>query len=285
MRLKRSKNYDTNDIDILTSQFKDHASIKKIELSYLEKVPDTFNFTLVSLEDVKKEIMNLNVKTSSSGKEIPAKILKESLHIYLPFLTNCTNHSFVANKFPDELKQSEVIPLYKKLDPLKKENDRPVSLLPHVSKVFERIIYKQIMSYVTNLLSDYITGFRKSHGSQHCLVKMLENWKSALDNESVCALFMDLSKAFDTINQDLLLAKLKAYGFSKDTLTLICSYLKNRKQKVAINNSASTTHTVISGVPQGSIDDPLLFNLFINDLVLFIEYRALENYADDNNLS
>ena len=207
------------------------------------------------------------------------------MHIYLPFLTNCINHSFVANKFPDELKLSEVIPLYKKLDPLKKENYRPVSLLPHVSKVFERIIYKQIMSYVTNLLSDYITGFRKSHGSQHCLVKMLEKWKSALDNESVCALFMDLSKAFDTINQDLLLAKLKAYGFSKDTLTLICSYLKNRKQKVAINNSASTTHTVISGVPQGSIDDPLLLNLFINDLVLFIEYRALENYADDNNLS
>ena len=207
------------------------------------------------------------------------------MHIYLPFLTNCINHSFVANKFLDELKLSEVIPLYKKLDPLKKENYRPVSLLPHVSKVFERIIYKQIMSYVTNLLSDYITGFRKSHGSQHCLVKMLENWKSALNNESVCALFMDLSKAFDTINQDLLLAKLKAYGFSKDTLTLICSYLKNRKQKVAINNSASTTHTVISGVPQGSIDDPLLFNLFINDLVLFIEYRALENYADDNNLS
>ena len=142
------------------------------------------------------------------------------------------------------------------------------------------------MSYVTNLLSDYITGFRKSHGSQHCLVKMLENWKSALDkSESVCALFMDLSKAFDTINHDLLLAKLKAYGFSREALTLMCSYLKNRKQKVVINNSASTTQTVIAGVPQGSIDGPLLFNLFINDLVLFIEYTALGNYADDNNLS
>ena len=240
----------------------------------------------MSLEDVKKEIMNLNIKTSSSGKEIPAKILKESLHIYLPFSTNCTNHSFVANKFPDELKQSEVIPLYKKLDPLKKENDRPVSLLPHVSKVFERIIYKQIMSYVTNLFSDYITGFRKSHGSQHCLVKMLENWKSALDkSESVCALFMDLSKAFDTINHDLLLAKLKAYGFSKGALTLMFSYLRNRKQKVVISNSASTTQIVIAGVPQSSIDDPLFFNLFINDFVLFIEYTALGNYADDNNLS
>ena len=282
LHLKRSKKYNTNDIDILTSQFKDHASIKKIEISYPGIVPNTFKFTFVSSEDVKKEIMNLNVKKSSSSKAI----LKQSVHIYLPFLTNCINHSFVANKFPDELKQSEVILLYKKLDPLKKENYRPVSLSPHVSKVFERIIYKQIMSYVTNLFSDYITGFRKSHGSQHCLVKMLENWKSALDkSKSVCALFMDLSKAFDTINHDLLLAKLKAYGFSREALTLMCSYLKNRKQKVVINNSASTTKTVIAGVPQGSIDGPILFNLFINDLVLFIEYTALGNYADDNNLS
>ena len=141
------------------------------------------------------------------------------------------------------------------------------------------------MSYVTNLLSDYITGFRKSHGSQHCLVKMLGNWKSALDNESVCALFMDLSEVFDTINHDLLLAKLKAYGFSKGALTLMFSYLRNRKQKVVISNSASTTQIVIAGVPQSSIDDPLFFNLFINDFVLFIEYTALGNYADDNNLS
>ena len=272
LHLKWSKKCNTNDIDILTSQFKDHASIKKIELSYPEIVPNTFKFTLVSSEDVKKEIMNLNVKKSLSSKAIPATILKQSLHIYLPFLTNCINHSFVTKKFPDELKLSEVIPLYKKLDPLKKENYRPVSLLPHVSKVFERIIYKQIMSYVTNLFSDYITGFRKSHGSQHCLVKMLENWKSALDkSESVSALFMDLSKAFDTINHDLLLAKLKAYGFSREALSLMCSYLKNCKQKVVINNSVSTTKTVIAGVPQGSIDGPLLFNLFINDLVLFIK--------------
>ena len=142
------------------------------------------------------------------------------------------------------------------------------------------------MSYITNSLSDYITGFRKSHGSQHCLVKMLENWKNALDkSESVCALFVNLSKAFDTINHDLLLAKQKAYGFSGDALTLMWSCLKNCKQKVVINNSASTTQTVIAGVPQGSIDGPLLFNLFINDLVLFIEYTALGNYADDNNLS
>ena len=83
----------------------------------------------------------------------------------------------------------------------------------------------------------------------------------------------------------MLLAKLKACGLSKDALTLMCSYLRNCKEKAVINNSASTTQTVIAGVPQGSIDGPLLFNLFINDLVLFIEYTALGNYADDNNLS
>ena len=286
VNITKTLKYNTNDIDILTSQFRDHASIKKIELSYPEIVPDTFKFTLVSSEDVKKEVMNLNVKKSSPSKAIPATILKQSVHIYLPFLTNCINHSFVANKFPDELKLSEVVPFYEKLDPLKKENYRPVSLLPRVSKVFERIIYKQIMSNVTNLFSDYITGFRKSHGSQHSLVKMSENWKSALDkSESVYALFIDLSKAFDTINHDLLLAKLKAYGFSREALALMCSYLKNRKQKVVINNSASTIQTFIAGIPQGSIDGSLLFNLFVNDLVLFIEYTALGNYADDNNLS
>ena len=134
-------------------------------------------------------------------------------------------------------------------------------------------------------LSKYLTGFRKSHGTQHLLETMLEKWKKAVDNgEYVSALFLDLSKAFDTINHDLLLAKLKAYGFSPNALKLMHSYLNNRKQQVQINNKFSSESTVIAGVPQGSIDGPLLFNLFINDLVFFIQYCTLSNYADDNNL-
>ena len=114
---------------------------------------------------------------------------------------------------------------------------------------------------------------------------MLEKWKSALDKGgNIFVLFMDLSKAFDTINHDLLLVKLKSYGFSINVLDLICSYLKKEKQPVQINNSFSSAKMVLSGLPQGSINGPLLFDLFINDSVLFLSETVLSNYADSSNL-
>ena len=115
---------------------------------------------------------------------------------------------------------------------------------------------------------------------------MLEQWKRAFDKgEYVSTLIMDLSKALDTINHDLLIAKLKAYGFSKEALKLMKSYLKNQKQKIQINNKCSSERDVIAGVPQGSIDGPLLFNLFISYLTFFIEQCTFSNYAEDDNLS
>ena len=97
-------------------------------------------------------------------------------------------------------------------------------------------------------------------------------------------IYLDYSKAFDTINHDLLLVKLRAYGFSTSALNLLYSYLKYRKEKIVINNKTSSSEVVIAGVPQGSIDGPLLFNLFINDLILFLYTTVLSNYAEDNNL-
>ena len=219
------------------NEFENHISIKMIHEKYPEILPESFKFQLVSNNEVKKEIENLDTKKSSIYGSIPATILKQCVNAYLPHLTNSINYSIQHSSFPQELKLSEVISVYKKLNPLQKENYRPVSLLPHVSKV-ERIIHKQITNYMTDKLAHSITGLRKSHGTQKSLVVMLEQWKRALDKgEYVSALFMDLSKAFDSINLDLLIAKLKTYGFSKEALKLMKSCLKNRKQKIQINNS------------------------------------------------
>ena len=117
------------------------------------------------MEDVKKEILNLDTKKSTISGSIPALILKQSLDIYLPYLTKSVNYTIKEGEFPAELKNSEVIPLFKKEDPLKKENYRLVRLLQHLSKVFQRIIYKQINEYMENKLSKFITGFKKLHGT------------------------------------------------------------------------------------------------------------------------
>ena len=123
-------------------------------------------------------------------------------------------------------------------------------------------------------LSKYITTFRKCHGTQHSLIVMLEKHKG----ENVCTIFMDLQKALDSTNHDLLLAKLKPYGFSENALKLVCSYLKGRRQAVQINNNFSSFKKVQVVVSQGSIDGPLLFNLLVNDLVLFLSETFLNNY-------
>ena len=159
----------------IVSLFYSHISIRKIKAYFPAASNTNFKFSEVSQDDVKKEDLHLNLKTSSTSSSIPTTILKQSIDIHLAFLTNSINYTIKNSEFPDKLKKLEVIPLYKKEDPLKKVNYRPVRLLPHVSKVFERVIYKQINSYMED---KYITGFRKAHGTQYSLITMLEKWKS-----------------------------------------------------------------------------------------------------------
>ena len=163
-----------------------------------------------------------------------------------------------------------MLSLLTKKDPLNKENYRSVSLLSHMSKVFERLLHKQIETFMSNKLSNRLSGFRKNYNTQYCLTYMLEKWKNTLDKgKHVGAVSMDLSKAFDTINHGLLIAKLEVYGFSNNALLFMLNYLKNRSQRVSINSSFSTWEEIIAGLPQGSILEPLLFNIFLNDIFYF----------------
>ena len=195
------------------------------------------------------------------------------------YITTIYNNSITNSCYPSPLKWADITPVHKKDDRSLKSNYRPISTIPSVSKIFERIIHDQILIFVEQYLSPYLCGFRKGYSTQYCLIIMLEPWKKSLDNRKIAgALLTDLSKAFDCLNHELLIAKLEAYGFHHSALTYIFSYLSDRKQRTKVNNFLSSWSNNETGVPQWSILGPLIFNIYMND----IREEDLANYADDN---
>ena len=185
---------------------------------------NTFSVTEVSQSEVEKEIKNLIVKKAETHKNIPLKVLKTSAMVTAVTLQQLYNQALTTGEFPSNLKNANVTPVFKKNNPLNKENYRPVSVLPIISKVFGKLMQNQMNLSIKSFLSHYLCGYRKDFNTQHALISLIERWRKSLDNKGYGgAVLMDLSKAFDTLNHDLLIAKLHAYGFDIKTLKLLYS--------------------------------------------------------------
>ena len=211
----RSSNGISDPISKAISKYKFHPSILLIRKHL--KSNDVFSFKTAETGDIEKEISNINPKNTITSKSIPPKVLKKSAKVLAIVLHKLFNYSIEKSDFPQNLKLTDITPVYKKNDPLDKTNYRPVSVLPLVSKVFERIMLKQINDFIVSFLSPYSCGYRKGFNTQPASLTLAENWRKSLYNKGFCgAILMDLSKDFDTLNYDLLIAKLHAYGFQHD---------------------------------------------------------------------
>ena len=199
-------------------------------------------------------------------------------------LTVIINQIFTTGIFPDNLKTAKIHPLLKAGDPLLATNYRPISLLTSISKIFEKIIFNQLTNYLSlnNILTDSQYGFRKNHSTQSAALELIDRLMISMDKgKTPLAIFLDFSKAFDTLDHEILLYKLKYYGIKDKALFLFRNYLTNRRQYTELGGVKSNLSNIKTGVPQGSILGPLLFLLYINDIADITKYLKTIIYADD----
>ena len=192
-----------------------HPSVLLIK-SRLKNIP-SFSFNKVGLSEIERELNIISPRKATTSNSIPRKLLKSTKAICSETLKTIFNNCLIKAEFPNELKLADVTPTLKKEDPSRAKKYRPVSALPSVPKIFERILHRPVSSYVDQFLSTFMCGYRKGFSTQQALFSLIERWKNTLyQNGCGGAILMYLSKAFDTINHDLLIAKLSAYGFDTE---------------------------------------------------------------------
>ena len=230
---------------------------------------------------------NLKSRKGVGPYSIPNKIMKISKKIISLPLSQLINDSIFKGSFPNICKIAQVIPIFKNDSRLLYTNYRPISLLSNLSKIFEKVIHSRLDFLVEqqNYLYPYQFGFRIDYSTNNALMTIAERIQKQLDAGNYTAgVFVDIKKAFDTVDHNILLEKLNYYGVRGVSKDLFCSYLDNRKQYVTLNGSNSSIKPILTGVPQGSVLGPLLFLIHVNNLCKCVKYSETYHFADDTNM-
>jgi len=251
-----------------------------------QSVFNTFNITE---QEVSQTIKSLRPSRCKDIFDMDTVMLKALSASVTPPITKIINLSNSQNLFPSMWKPAVVIPVFKSGDPHPMSNYRPISILPTVSKISEKLIAKQIINHLNTTpyaLHPMQFGFRAKYSTETATCFFTENIRALLDQGGVVgAVFLDLKKAFDTVNYKILLTKLCNLNFSSDALKWVESYLTDRSQGVRVQSSKSTALSLSTGIPQGSNLGPLLFSIYINDLPLACPDVFVQIYADDRHRS